>query len=193
MDDLPHILLTPMQAEAAAADGISGRTHAHGTGNVWLSLTLRAVSALTDIAADLGERLRASIADDGLGTDAVLGLPDNGQTLLRPLSTAKFSWPWTSAAPRGARHKKTRPTRSRVVYARTITRIPCGIFHQDDWSCYQPTGRRYWPTGSGGPMAAQTPRTVVQIEAVYVHSDTHQRKVALIQQIPCQPGFGPCT
>jgi len=81
MDDLPHILLTPMQAEAAAADGISGRTHAHGTGNVWLSLTLRAVSALTDIAADLGERLRASIADDGLGTDAVLGLPDNGQTL----------------------------------------------------------------------------------------------------------------
>ena len=57
MDDLPHILLTPMLAEAAAADGISGRTHAHGTGNVWLSLTLRTVAALVYTAVELGKRI----------------------------------------------------------------------------------------------------------------------------------------
>lgn len=63
MDDLPHILLTPMLAEAAAADGISGRTHAHGTGNVWLSLTLRTVAAHADTAAEL---VKQAAADDWL-------------------------------------------------------------------------------------------------------------------------------
>lgn len=47
------------------------------------------------------------------------------------------------------RYKKTRPTRSRVVYAATITLFPCEVFRWDPCSCYQPTGRRYWPTGSG--------------------------------------------
>jgi hypothetical protein len=43
---------------------------------------------------------------------------------------------------------KTRPTRSRVVYASTITRELLASF---PWwpESYQPPGRRYWPAGSG--------------------------------------------
>jgi hypothetical protein len=43
---------------------------------------------------------------------------------------------------------KTRPTRSRVVYAQTLTRELLASF---PWwpESYQPSGRRYWPAGSG--------------------------------------------
>ena len=48
-------------------------------------------------------------------------------------------------------------------------------------------GTQIKPAPAWGPAAAQTPRAVVQVEAVYVHSDAHQGKLALIQQIPSQP------
>jgi len=46
-------------------------------------------------------------------------------------------------------------------------------------------GTQIKPAPAWAPTAAQTSRAVVQVETVYVHSDTHQRKLALIQQIPC--------
>src|SRR5579863_6431941 len=41
-------------------------------------------------------------------------------------------------------------------------------------------GAQIEPAPARGPATAQAPRAVVQIETVYIHSDTHCRKIALM-------------